>query len=72
MTAPKTRADLERAGYKLENLGTCSSLLCKQRIQWVITPAGKRSPYDLMPQAESPAVSHFATCVDQARFRRKA
>jgi hypothetical protein len=72
VSAPRTRAELERAGYKLDNISPCRGRTCSDRVQWVITPAGKKAPYDLMPEPESLAISHFATCPDQARFRRKA
>lgn len=33
-------------------------------------PSDKRAPYDPMTNDDSPAVSHFATCVKAQNFRR--
>lgn len=39
---------------------------CGAPVEWRMTAAGKRSPYDL------DGTSHFATCPDAARWRRRA
>lgn len=56
--------------------GTCRS--CKAAIVWFKSDAGKNIPIDaatVLPedqQLELPRhVSHFATCPDAAKFRRK-
>lgn len=59
-TLPKT---LEERGYIFVNEGRCHG--CGAVIEWWMTVAGKRSPHD------PDGVSHFATCPERARFRRR-
>lgn len=65
---PKTRADLLAQGYEHVNNSVCSG--CHARVEWWKTPKDKRAPYDPMPEMDSPAVSHFATCKRSSDFRR--
>lgn len=65
---PKTRNELLQQGYVHVNNATCSG--CHKAIEWWSTPNAKRAPYDPMPELDSPAVSHFATCVRRSDFRR--
>lgn len=67
-TGPKTQRDLEAQGYRFAGSSACDG--CKQHIQWWLTPNGKRAPYNSMTEPDSPAVSHFATCVKARDFRR--
>lgn len=50
-------------GWQVSDLGACRS--CGERIAWCITPAGKRAPVD------PDGTSHFATCPQADRWRRK-
>ena len=68
MAFPKTFAELTQAKYKFDNHAKCRG--CHKDIEWWITPTGKKMPFNLMPDIESPAVSHFATCPDAEEFRR--
>ena len=38
---------------------------CRATIYWIVTAAGRRMPVD------ADGVSHFATCPDHAKFRKK-
>lgn len=67
-TGPKTQRDLEAQGYRFVGSSACDG--CKQHIQWWLTPNGKRAPYNAMTEPDSPAVSHFATCVKARDYRR--
>jgi hypothetical protein len=68
MPFPTTRDALIAAGYKFENHGVCRG--CKREVEWYITPNGKKSPFDLMPEGSSPVTSHFATCPEAGSFRK--
>jgi hypothetical protein len=69
MRFPPTRDKMEEAGYKRKCYTRCQG--CRKSIEFWSTPAGKTLPMETMPDAESEAVSHFATCPDAARFRKK-
>jgi len=54
---------------------------CPARIYWIVTPKGKKMPVDCyagagceVPTDQRPGrgVSHFITCPDADRFRRKS
>lgn len=70
MSLPKTRAELETAGYKVSNYGRCSG--CRAAIEWWTTPIGARAPMNPMPHPESEVISHFATCPNANQFRKPA
>jgi uncharacterized Zn finger protein (UPF0148 family) len=67
-SAPKTRGELLKQGYEHIDNAACHG--CHKAIEWWKTPNAKRAPYDPMPEFESPAVSHFATCKHAVDFRR--
>ena len=71
MFFPKTRSDLISAGYALSvrGVGVCGG--CHKKIEWWITPAGKRMPMDLMPDDTSAAISHFTVCPYAKNFRKR-
>ena len=69
MSFPATRAALEAAGYKCKCLTRCRG--CQALMEWWLTPAGKTIPMDVMKMAESPAISHFATCPNADQFRKE-
>jgi hypothetical protein len=64
-----TRAELEESGYKRTNYGKCRG--CFVPIEWWLTVNERPAPYDLMPNPDSEAVSHYATCTVAERFRTK-
>ena len=49
--------------------GICKG--CGEGIVWIVTKKGKRAPMNLQPDANGKPVSHFATCPDRDKFRRK-
>jgi hypothetical protein len=59
---------MEESGYTLDKREKCRS--CGAEIDFYWTPNGKRAPMNAMDGADSPAISHFATCPDADRFRR--
>jgi hypothetical protein len=69
MAFPKTQAEMVESGYGFDRIETCRG--CHQNMEMWETPAGKRIPMDPMPEDESPAISHFATCPQASRFRRR-
>jgi hypothetical protein len=50
-------------GWVIINLARCQG--CGQPIAWARTPAGRSAPLD------RDGVSHFATCPEADRFRRR-
>jgi len=64
MAVPKTRDELEAAGWIFDTLGRCRGTRCKADLWWWWSPKGKRVPMneDLTP--------HHATCPDVAQFRK--
>ena len=65
---PRTRAQLIERGYQFTGNKECYA--CGKPIEWWKTPASRPSPWDPMPEIDSHAVSHFATCERTERFRR--
>ena len=68
MRPPNTREKLEEAGYSRRCFTRCQG--CNRPMEFWITPAKKTAPFDPMPEPESPAVSHFATCPEADRFTK--
>jgi hypothetical protein len=68
MPFPKTFAELKAAGYRFDNHAACRG--CKVQIEWWFTPKGGKMPFDLMPNDDSPAITHFSTCPHAEDFRR--
>jgi hypothetical protein len=64
-----TRAELQEAGAKRTNYGRCKG--CTEPIEWWLTAAERPAPYNLMPNPESEAVSHFATCPKAEQFKKE-
>ena len=66
MSFPKTLGDLRSAGYKMSegndgtNYAVCRD--CGEDIEFWITPNGKKIPFNVMRQANDPAIVHFNTC----------
>lgn len=69
MAFPATFLALKEAGYRFDNHAQCRG--CKRDIEWWLTPTGKKMPFDLMPELDSPAITHFTTCPKADDFRRK-
>lgn len=60
---------MENAGYKRKCYTRCQG--CMKSIEFWATPAGKTLPMEAMPHPYSEALSHFATCPEAERFRKK-
>lgn len=69
MPFPPNRRELKLEGYDYHGQKTCP---CGQTIELWHTPNDKTMPMDPMPDDESPAVSHWATCVKAQQFRRNS
>jgi hypothetical protein len=67
MAFPKTFAELKAAGYRFDNHAHCRG--CKEPIEWWLTPNGKKLPFQLMANDDSPAVPHWAYCPNAEDFR---
>jgi hypothetical protein len=67
MPFPKTFAELKSSGYRFDNHARCKG--CDEEIEWWITPKERKMPFNLMPNADSPAVTHFTTCAKAGDFR---
>lgn len=68
MRFPGTRAEMEAAGYSLNEYTRCKG--CMRLMEFWHTPNGHRIPMNPMPEPQSDAVSHFTDCPDVARFRK--
>jgi hypothetical protein len=69
MSFPKNRTEMLAQGYTPAGRDRCRS--CAVTIEFWITPQRKRIPMNVMPTPSSQAVSHYATCPEPERFRRK-
>jgi hypothetical protein len=69
MSFPATLDAMETAGYKRSNFSRCSG--CMAAIEWWITPNKARIPMNPMPDLDSPAISHYATCPKAKQFRKE-
>jgi hypothetical protein len=69
MLFPQTMRELEDANYRFNGHSRCRG--CGASIEWWITPEGGRMPLDMMPEANTPVTSHFATCPKADEFRKK-
>lgn len=68
MPFPETRVAMEEAGYSYATLKICP---CGASMELWNTPKGATMPMNPMPDPDSPAVSHWATCEKAEQFRRK-
>lgn len=68
MPFPATRRLMEEAGYSFAGKKTCP---CGDPMELYRTPKGELLPMNPMPNPDSKAESHFATCSKAAQFRRK-
>lgn len=63
---PRTLSDLRSAGWKMSeghdgtNYGVCRN--CGDDLEWWESPHGKKLPFNIMRQANDPAIAHFNTC----------
>ena len=67
MPFPATKEAMMRAGYTYATNKVCP---CGAAMELWTTPDNKTMPMNPMPEEESPAVSHFATCPKAQQFRR--
>lgn len=78
MPLPTKKEDLEAAGYLFDNEGTCRG--CGERIEWYITPAGKKMPMSVVevrerdspiaPIKEIQRIPHWSNCSHAGDFRK--
>ena len=68
MPFPATKAEMLEDGYTFATMKTCP---CGERFELWNTPRGATMPMNPMAELDSPAVSHWATCVKAEQFRRK-
>lgn len=68
MPFPPTRAAMIEAGYSFHTNKVCP---CGAAMELWNTPRGEHLPMEPMPDDDSKAESHFATCVKAVQFRRK-
>lgn len=72
MPFPKTRDELVAARYRFESHARCKGVHCGAEIEyWRSWPNDKRMPFNLMPEGNSPAVTHFTDCPDAEEFRSR-
>lgn len=69
MPFPKTRDELVAAKYKFSNHSVCRG--CKEEMEWWETPTGRKMPFNLMQDGNSPAITHFTTCPEADSFRKR-
>ena len=67
---PQTRAELIKRGYQFVGNKTCSAIECKKPIELWRTPNQRLAPFNPMPDIDSHAQSHYATCAKAQDFRR--
>lgn len=65
MSFPRTRAELQAAGYRFDTVGQCRGNRCHGELHWWWTPKGRRIPLD------KDGKPHWASCVDELQFRRR-
>lgn len=72
MPFPRTRHELEQAGYVFLRRQQCSGPTCSTTVEWWKTPKGKMIPLEFR---ESHGVEicepHWTSCADRDRFRRR-
>ncbi len=64
MSFPSTEAGLKAEGYQFAGTSLCKG--CHARIEWWITPTGKRMPLNPVT-----FIAHHATCPNAKDFRKK-
>ena len=70
MPFPKTRAEMEAAGYVRDGHEVCKG--CGAEMQFWITPERQKAiPMNPMAHPTSEAITHFATCPMAAQFRKR-
>jgi hypothetical protein len=62
-----TQTTWREAGHQWQREGICRS--CNAKVEWWLMRGGRINPMNPMPTADSPAVSHFATCPQAAAHR---
>jgi hypothetical protein len=67
MGFPETIQELIKAGYHYDSDANCRG--CGVRIEWYITPSGKKMPLDVDPEGN--CCPHFANCPDAESFRKR-
>jgi hypothetical protein len=62
---PETLRDLQNAKYKFNGSADCR--ICASQIEWWTTTHGKKMPFDPMPETNSKAIAHWATCAEKVK-----
>lgn len=65
---PATKAEMLDNGYTFAAMKTCP---CGEQMELWNTPRGAVTPMNPMPDMDSPALSHWATCMRAEQFRKK-
>ena len=65
MPFPKNEAELVEQGYVKLGDAKCSSRRCAALVTWWRTPNKKK-----LAMNRDTAIAHFASCLDEKRFRR--
>jgi hypothetical protein len=68
MPFPRTRDELVAGGYKFSNHARCKA--CQAEVEWWETSRGKKMPFNLMQDGNSPSVTHFVDCPGADLFRK--
>ena len=68
MPFPANRDEMIEQGYTYATMKLCP---CGASMELWNIPNGGLMPMNPMPDADSPAISHFATCEKATQFRRK-
>jgi len=66
MPFPKTKDELEAAGYRYVNSGQCTAQSCLAPVEWWRTPKNAKMPLDV-----GTLEPHWATCKAVAKFRKR-
>jgi hypothetical protein len=66
MPFPETTTELVASGYKFDNDANCRG--CGERIEWWVTPNGKKLPMDV--DADGNAEAHWSNCPNAKDFRK--
>ena len=77
MKFPATSDELRKAGYIFDGEAICRGRTCRERIEFWITPAGKKMPMsvkkagNVLFNSGEVREPHFASCPDVSDFRAK-
>lgn len=67
---PKTRAFLDKAGFKYQGEGHCRA--CHRAVEFWTSPKQRVTPFKPMPVSLAEVEPHFFTCPEVMEYRRTA